>query len=106
MSTDYKHRGPQDDPACEAALERAEMLQGYYTHLLVYVVVNTGLFLINLFTKGDDGSWWFYWPLLGWGIAVAIHGAVTFGVEGPLGKQWEDRKIRELLDEDQRAHTA
>ena len=94
MSTDFKHLDPKDDPAYEAALERAEMLQGYYTHLLVYVVVNAGLFLINLFTRGDDGSWWFYWPLLGWGIGVAIHTMVVFG--GVFGEGWKRRKADEL----------
>ena len=57
MSTDFgqlpTHHG---DPAYQAALERAEMLQGYYIHLLVYVAVNTGLFFINLFTRGGDGD--------------------------------------------------
>jgi hypothetical protein len=66
MSTDFG-TAYQEDVAYKAALERAEMLQGYYTHLLVYVVVNTGLFFIDLFTRGNDGGWWFYWPLLGWG---------------------------------------
>jgi len=56
MSTNFG-AAYQEDVAYKAALERAEMLQGYYTHLLVYVVVNTGLFFINLFTRGNDGGW-------------------------------------------------
>jgi len=50
----------RDENRYEAAEKRAEDLQGFYTHLLVYGVVNLGLFVINLLTKGDGGTWWFY----------------------------------------------
>ncbi|HEX3301983.1 MAG TPA: 2TM domain-containing protein [Thermomicrobiales bacterium] len=94
---------PTTDTRYQQARKRVEEIKGFYTHLIIYLVVNAFLFAIDFI---DGGSWWFYWPLLGWGIAVAIHGAVTFGVEGPLGKHWEERKIRELMDEDQQAHSA
>jgi len=45
----------REDVAYKAALRRAETLQAYYTHLLVYGVVNAGLFFINLLTRGDGG---------------------------------------------------
>ena len=60
------------------ARKRAEELQGYYIHLSVYVAVNLGLFLINSLTR-DGGTWWFYWPMLGWGIGLVVHTLVTFG---------------------------
>ena len=100
MSTDFGTRTAEEEAGYRAALERAEMLQGYYIHLLVYLVVNTGLFLINLLTKGESGTWWFYWPLIGWGIALGIHALVTFVIEGPFGSEWEDRKIKELIEHD------
>jgi 2TM domain-containing protein len=93
MSTDFG-TAYQEDAAYKAAFERAEMLQGYYTHLLVYVVVNTGLFFINLFTRGNDGGWWFYWPLLGWGIGLMIHTMVVFG--GVFSEGWKQRKADEI----------
>jgi hypothetical protein len=51
----------RDDVAYRAALRRAETLQAYYTHLLVYGVVNAGLFFINLLTRGDGGNWLGHW---------------------------------------------
>lgn len=93
MSTDFG-TAYREEVAYKAALERAEMLQGYYVHLLVYLVVNAGLFLINLLTKGDGGSWWFYWPLAAWGIGLAIHTMVVFGVV--FGEGWKQRKADEL----------
>lgn len=60
------------------ARERAEMLQGLYIHALVFVLINAGLFFLNWATRGDDGSWWYLWVLLFWGIGLLIHFAVTF----------------------------
>ena len=46
----------REDVAYKAALHRAETLRAYYSHVLVFVVVNAGLFFINLLTRGDDGT--------------------------------------------------
>ncbi|HYP59037.1 MAG TPA: 2TM domain-containing protein [Thermomicrobiales bacterium] len=92
---------PTTDIRYQQARKRVEEIKGFYTHLVIYLVVNAFLFAIDLI---DGGNWWFYWPLLGWGIAVAIHGAVTFGVEGPFGKRWEERKLRELMEDDHQLH--
>ena len=94
MSTELEPQMRRDDAAYEAALERAETLQGYYIHLLVYAVVNTGLFFINLLTKGDGGGWWFYWVLAGWGIGLVIHTMVV--VAGVFSEGWKERKAEEL----------
>jgi hypothetical protein len=85
----------------ERAEKRVEEIKGFYVHLMVYSVVNLGLFLINLVTR-DGGGWWFYWPLLGWGIGLTIH-AATLLFEGPFGPRWEERKVRELMDRDRHA---
>ena len=37
---------------------------------------------------------------MGWGIAVAIH-AATLVINGRLGSEWEERKIRELIARDE-----
>ena len=93
MSTDFGTTTHEDE-AYKTALKRAEALQGYYIHLLVFAVVNAGLFLINLLTRGEDGSWWFVWPLAVWGIAVVINTLVVFA--GVFTGGWKDRKADEL----------
>jgi 2TM domain len=93
MSTDFG-TAYREDQAYRSALQRAEELQGYYIHALVYAAVNTGLFLINLFTKGEDGGWWFFWPLAAWGIGLAIHTMVVFG--GVFSEGWKERKADEI----------
>jgi 2TM domain len=100
MATEPGPPPRDDDPAFKAAMERAEQLQGFYTHLLVYLVVNAGLFLINLLSRGEDGGWWFYWPLAGWGIGLLIHGLTTF--TGLFSEDWKARKAAEIYQRTRR----
>jgi hypothetical protein len=73
-----------------------EDLRGFYSHLIMFVLVNALLFVVDVLTPG---GWWFYWPLFGWGIGVGIHAMSVF-VGGPFGSQWEQRKIRQLMERD------
>ena len=81
----------------QKAKKRVEALKGFYTHLTAYVLVNLLLCTINLLTSPD--SLWFYWPLMGWGIAVALHALRVFGIGGWFGAAWEERKINELMEQ-------
>jgi hypothetical protein len=65
----------------DRAQSRAKELRDFYTHATVYVLVNIGLFVINVLT---GGGWWFYWPLLGWGIGLGIHALSVFAFGGGL----------------------
>jgi hypothetical protein len=84
----------------DIAKERVEQLRGFYTHVLVYVLVNTGLFLFNFFT--DRRELWFLFPLFGWGIGIVAHGASVFGPRRWWGSEWQERKIKEIMDRDGR----
>jgi class 3 adenylate cyclase/Flp pilus assembly protein TadB len=55
----------------ERAENQANVHFRFYKHLYVYVGVNAFLLLINLLT--DPFSWWFHFPLLGWGICLFFH---------------------------------
>jgi len=80
----------------QLARMRVQQLRYFYTHVGVFVFVNVLLILINLLT--DPASLWFYWPLFGWGIAVAVNAFIVYGTGGIMGKEWEERKIREILE--------
>lgn len=82
--------------------ERVQALKGFYIHASVFVLVNLGLFVINALTPG---IWWFYWPLVGWGVGLTVHALVVFvfGGAGPWGEGWEERKTREMMDRERRA---
>ena len=74
----------------ESAKARIDELKGYYAHLASYVCVNIFLVTINLMTS--PSHLWFIYPLLGWGIGLAIHTLQIFAT----GHDWENRKMQEL----------
>jgi len=69
----------------------------FYVHLASYLVVNTMLIGLNLFTSPD--YLWFVWSILGWGIGIASHAADVFGLPG-LGRNWEKQRMRKLTGQD------
>ena len=77
----------------EWARARVQALKGFYIHAMVFVLVNVALLSINALA---DGVWWFYWPLMGWGIGLGVHALAVFGFGGggPWGRAWEERKTR------------
>jgi hypothetical protein len=83
----------------QRAKQRVEEEKGFYGHLLTYSAVNLGLFLLNLITS--PGHWWFYWPMLGWGIGLLIHGLGVFGRNWFYSDQWEERKIKEYMKKEE-----
>ena len=64
----------------------------FYIHLSIYIVVNILVFSIWYITLGPSGFPWFIFPLVGWGIAVLIHGVTTF-----YRKSLEDRMTEREL---------
>jgi hypothetical protein len=58
------------------AEQRADAKIGFQIHALVYVLVNGGLFAINMLTSPHQ--LWFYWPAFGWGIGLLAHGAGVY----------------------------
>jgi hypothetical protein len=71
---------------------------GLFIHATVYVAVNVLLITINLSTA--SGHLWFRWPLLGWGIGLAVHAAAAFSVTEQR-REW--RAIRRRLRNEFRA---
>jgi hypothetical protein len=83
----------------QQAEERADALLDFYQHLGSYLLVNSGLVLLDLWQGG--GLNWAFWPLLGWGIGIAAHALRTFvGMPG-----WRARLVaRELQRLQARRH--
>jgi len=96
---DSQTNGTDDRQRYKRAKAHVDALRGFYVHLLTYLLVNAGLFLLNLITR-DGGGWWFYWPLFGWGIGLAAHGISTLTEFGPFGHRWEEKKIKEFMEKD------
>ena len=91
-------RSPEEQARYENARNRAQALRRFYEHLILFAIVNLGLFLIDFFTS--PGSYWFYWVTLGWGIALAIHAYRVFFANRVLTDEWEEKKTREYMEKD------
>ncbi len=75
------------------AKKRVNEIRGYYVSLIIYIIVNIALFLIWLFN--GRGYPWFFWPMGGWGIAMIFQ---TLNVFVFAKGNWEQRKIKEIID--------
>ena len=56
------------------ALRRARAKLGWGLHAAVFLAVNTGMVTLSLAT----GRHWAIYPLLGWGLGLAIHGLAVW----------------------------
>lgn len=78
------------DEAKRAQIEwernQADEENGFFAHLGSYVAVIVFLFIVDVLT-GE--GWWFYWPALGWGVAVVIHGVPVF-----LGRRYSPNRTQ------------
>jgi hypothetical protein len=67
----------------------------FYTVVAVWIALSLMWFAIDM--ADDSSSIWFYWPMLGTGVAVAITGIVLLGIGGLFGADWERRQVDEYL---------
>ncbi|MFP5439743.1 MAG: 2TM domain-containing protein [Bacteroidia bacterium] len=81
------------------AKKKAKEIRGFYYNLTCYCTVITGLIIINLVYTPEH--LWFIYSALGWGIGLLFHGMSAFGVTPMLGKDWEERKMREYMQKEQ-----
>jgi hypothetical protein len=63
----------------------------FYTVLAIWIALS--LMWLSIDLLDDSSSFWFYWPMLGTGIGVAITGIVLLGIGGLFGADWERRQI-------------
>jgi hypothetical protein len=87
------------------AKKKIKSIKGFYVHLTVYLLVNAFLLITRALSGGGWEVFWefnSYSTILFWGIGLAFHGFGVFGMDFILGKSWEDRKIKELMDKDKR----
>ena len=84
------------------AKKRVDEIKGFYSHVMVYIFINILILIAIYFNKHDDAEG--FWRLetlftaFFWGIGLLIHGLTTFNVPFFFGKDWEERKIKEILD--------
>lgn len=81
----------------QKAKERVEAIKGFYGNLTAYCIVIPFLVWLNFRTTSFP---WAIFPAMGWGFGVLMHGMEAYGYNPLWGKSWEERKIKELMDND------
>jgi hypothetical protein len=85
------------------AHKRAGAKLGWYFHLVVYILVNAFMLALTYFGMGSRRPWSMY-PMLGWGLGLALHGASVFligkgsGFREKLVQQERERLQRQQND--------
>ena len=89
----------KNDFKYQQAKKRVNEVKGFYIHLLIYLLVNIGLIITRHAIKGEKfGSVDNYYTAFFWGVGLLAHGLSVFLPNFILGKDWEARKIRQLMD--------
>lgn len=100
----YKEPTAQENFEREEAYMRAQKkvksLMGFYWHLASYVIIN--LFIITIIVSNgvpffSFGTWA---TAFFWGIGLFFHFLGVFGPSFFFGKNWEERKIKEFMDKE------
>ncbi len=101
METTSKSKSRFDDQYVRAR-NHVEELKGFYYSLISYFLVIPFLIFINYSTSWDFK--WFWFPMFGWAIGLAIQAFRVFVNNGTFGQDWENRKIEEFMREEENKH--
>lgn len=88
-----------EDQRRELAIQRLKGRHDFRVHLVIYLLVNAALivlwYVMNAGADGDQGFFWPIFPLVGWGIGLAIH-AYTVYFPPSLTEEDIQRELKRL----------
>lgn len=79
------------------ASEQVKAIKEFYGSLILYCIIIPILIWINYQTTSFP---WAIFPALGWGFGLVVTGMAALGFNPLWGKEWERRKIQELLNKE------
>ena len=91
-----------DEIKYQQALKRVKRIKGFYSHLMIYVVINTGILIANYMSNKPENffRWEMFSTAMFWGIGLLAHAFSVFLPSFMMGKDWEERKINELMEKE------
>ncbi len=99
-----EHYNDQDRAYLQAK-KYVRKIRGFYTHAAVYVLVNLFLIGSKAFKYSSWEDFWQhnqFWGFGLWGIGLIIHGLSVFVPNFFLGRDWEEKKIQEILEKNKK----
>lgn len=85
------------------AQKRVKKIKDFYVHLLVYLFINIVIIIVGTRDEGllnglqDVGN---YFTAFFWGIGLFFHWWSVYGPDLFFGKNWEEKKIKQLMEKD------
>ncbi len=94
-----------DDDSHDRIQTRIKAKKAFLKHGGVYVAVGLFFLVMNIATFSDGREWWFFFPMIPWGVGLLIHYFSAFGLPGTKGlvEKWE---IEETAREMNQMHDA
>ncbi len=87
------------------AKEKVKSIQIFYIHLVGYIIVIM-LLSYNIYIAVGAYRTFFVWfdisVMIAWTIFIIIHGWTVFKGKRIFNKNWEERKIKEYLEKEER----
>ncbi len=82
------------------AKARIAMEKKFYSSLMSYAIFISFLAALNYYTNAWSHMW-FLWAAFGWGLGLVFKAVKVFGLNPFFGRDWEERKIREFMNEEE-----
>lgn len=102
---DRTKRQFQKEEAYIRAKKKLDKIIGFYWHLTIYIIINLFLIILIGANRDDGESFWSFGTFataLFWGIGLGFHFLGVFGPDFLFGKNWEERKIKEIMEKESR----
>lgn len=96
----------------DQARKKVNAIKGFHSHLTAYIIINVVLLIlkadvISALADADidfNFEKWLHWNSWGtailWGIGLLIHGLYVYRNKFKFLKNWEERKIREIIEKE------
>ncbi|WP_299053061.1 2TM domain-containing protein [uncultured Polaribacter sp.] len=94
------------------AKKKVKEMKAFYIHLIVYVLVNiflSGIIIFGLTQSGETlaeatSNFGVYSTWIFWGIGLFFHWLNVFGFGSIISKDWEAKKIKEIMEKDKQTN--
>ena len=91
----------------DRAIKKVKKIKDFYSHLTVYIIINSLLILFHLgiFQTGAFDFNYIGWSMFTtpffWGIGLFFHWFTVFQDKFRFFKNWEDKKMKEFMEQEE-----
>ncbi len=82
-----------------SAKKKVKGIRDFYIVLCLYLFCNPIMLFVNLMWSPE--FLWSFFSIFGWGIMLVFHGMIAFDIFPFLGKDWEEKKLKEFMKKDE-----